>query len=519
MSAKVMVSNLSALKAKYGLSRRNEIIKVAKELYAADKAQGLKTTLVDVSDATAMQKLGGRQVSDPASGQQNKRAVDAIYCALKPDYLVLVGGPDVIPHIALQNPLPDDGDSSVPGDLPYACEAPYSLIIKDFIGPTRVVGRLPDIAGARDPAYLLNLLRTVAERGSRSASDYAAFLGLSAKVWEDSTRTSLRQLFGPTATPHLSPPEGPEWTPQQLAALSHFINCHGAPADHRYYGQKGNSYPVAHDAAWVEGKLAKGTVVAAECCYGAQLYDPALDDDKLASLAITYLGNAAYGFFGSTTIAYGPASGNGGADLICQYFLKRVLQGASLGRAALEARQEFAQGAWALNPTDLKTLGQFDLLGDPSVHPVQKAPTHLKALGKAGAGMSAEQRDEAAARASRRRMLFEKGLAIAQTQPVAQWEREPQRSVSLERAIGRLLRENHLAGAEVASYRVVLPSARSLGSKSAAAAVHGPVPPATTFHVALQRGVEGPGGITRCTALIAEERDGQLASYRVLVSR
>ena len=85
--------------------------------------------------------------------------------------------------------------------------------------------------------------------------------------------------------------------------------------------------------------------------------------------ASAILFEGAYGYFGSSTIAYGPAEGNGAADLITQYFLLAMLDGASLGRAALLARQRFVQQTAELDPMDLKTLGQFNLLGDPSVHP------------------------------------------------------------------------------------------------------------------------------------------------------
>ena len=56
------------------------------------------------------------------------------------------------------------------------------------------------------------------------------------------------------------------------------------------------------------------------------------------SATVIYLLDGAAGFFGSTTTAYGPPSGNGQADIIMQDFLKHVLSGASLGRAALQAR-------------------------------------------------------------------------------------------------------------------------------------------------------------------------------------
>jgi hypothetical protein len=89
-----------------------------------------------------------------------------------------------------------------------------------------------------------------------------------------------------------------------------------------------------------------------------------------AGICSTYLRDGAYGYFGSSTIAYGPSEGNGQADLICQYFIDEVLDGASLGAATLRARHRFAQNYTHLDPVDLKTVVQFHLLGDPSVHAV-----------------------------------------------------------------------------------------------------------------------------------------------------
>ena len=61
---------------------------------------------------------------------------------------------------------------------------------------------------------------------------------------------------------------------------------------------------------------------------------------------------------------------NGSADLICQYFLQSVLKGASIGHATLMARQQYVANVAEMDATDLKTLAQFYLLGDPSIHPI-----------------------------------------------------------------------------------------------------------------------------------------------------
>src|SRR6185295_8428699 len=131
--------------------------------------------------------------------------------------------------------------------------------------------------------------------------------------------------------------------------------------------------------------LSEGTVAAVESCYGAELYDPALAGG-VPGICNTYLAAGAHGYFGSSTISYGPASGNGQADLICQFFLKHVLSGASTGEAALRARLDFIQLLSLAEPIDLKTLAQFNLIGDPSLHPVLAAGSVGDAIVGPGAG-------------------------------------------------------------------------------------------------------------------------------------
>jgi hypothetical protein len=153
----------------------------------------------------------------------------------------------------------------------------------------------------------------------------------------------------------------------------HFINCHGATADPRFFGQRNSqseNYPVAHTARHLDGLVSEGTVVAAECCFGAELYDPCRFHHQTPRICYAYLVGGAYGFLGSSTISYRPSRGNARADLICRYFFERLLLGAPLGRALLEARQQFVLDTPLLHPSDLKTLAQFSLLGDPSIHPV-----------------------------------------------------------------------------------------------------------------------------------------------------
>ena len=327
---KLVVIHRGALRAKYGASGLKKIDAALAKLVRQDKKRGIDTTLVAVDLASEMNPLRAPVVPAKPDARSLKAAIDALAKARQPHYFVLLGGPDVLPMVALKNPAPSDGDAHVPSDLPYACEAAYSTDPNRFLGPTRVLGRLPDLPGASKPELLLQLIKAAADHQSRDRRDFDTSFGLSAEVWQASTRQSLDNTFGPANPLHLSPPDGPGWTQAELAPRMHFINCHGAEHDTSYYGQHGRDFPEAMTSAGVKGRITPGSVVAAECCYGAQVFDPALADSGEWPISVRYLADGAAAFVGSTTIAYGPSAGNGSADLICQFFLQRVLTGAEL---------------------------------------------------------------------------------------------------------------------------------------------------------------------------------------------
>jgi hypothetical protein len=363
-----------------------------------------------------MQTAGGTAVVNPLDCAQNKQAIDDIYRAFAPDYLVILGSIDVVPHQDMLNPLyagpgGDDPDEYAFGDLPYACDVPYGQDISAFKGPTRVVSRLPDRTGAHDPQQLVNLIDVVIRHNPRPRADFQDYHSVSAEVWKASTALSARNMFGSDSDLQLVPPTGRPWPASRLARLVHFYNCHGASVDPQFYGQRGAQYPEALNSQDLAGNVTEGTVVTAECCYGAELYATSLVQ-PIAPTCNSYLEAGAVGMWASTTIAYGPASGNGQADLITQYFIMEVLAGASTGRAALEARQRFVRAASPAGPEDLKTLAQFNLYGDASVIPVD-IPTPIKA--PPGTAESVAKR---AGRVDRRLLLSRQGALLLASEPV-----------------------------------------------------------------------------------------------------
>ena len=506
MSDKVIVTNWTALKKKYG-SKVSEIDAAIKTMIAADKARGLDSILIRIDNAADMKKVGGKAVISAGNQKQNKNAFDKIDETLSPDYILILGATDVIPHQGLNNPVYEEGgeddDKYAYSDLPYACDAAYSKDIADFIGPTRVVGRLPNITGDTKPAYLASLIRSAASWESSAPEKYLNGFGVSTDEWKNSTTLSLKNLFGSKAKPALSPKEGPKWTAAALSRRSHFINCHGSLGDPFFYGQKGDDFPIAHDASFVDAKIAPGTVAAMECCYGAELYEP--DSGVHPGIANTYLKSGAYGYLGSTTIAYGPAKGNGSADLICQYFLKSVFDGASLGRAALEARQKFASQSAELDPVDLKTLAQFVLLGDPSIHPVKSASASmLKTRGLI---------DD---RAERRRALFSKGVMIAHNQPVAR-RVDVKSTPKLQSSLLKLA-STQMSNPKLMTFEV---DRRSSGLRSALMKGRMGEKSPSSVHVVIGRAKDKPADahIRPVVAIVAKTVDSKIVSVRELYGK
>jgi hypothetical protein len=400
---KVLVSNRAALRSKYGAKGLQKIEQAVDTLVTNDAGRGIETRAIYLDRSSDMKPLKAPRVTKSGDRKQVKRAIDGVFEALDPAYLVILDAPDVVPHQSLQNPMRDE-DPNVPSDLPYASAVPFSTRPEDFISPSRVVSRLPGIRGEGDPAYLLSLLKSASGWESHGRRSYRSHFAVSAEAWKGSTRKTVTKLFGTTKRLWFSPPDGPAWTRAQLKRRTHFLNLHGALEDENFYGEKDGTYPDAHRAPYLAERVRAGTVAAAECCYGAELYDPEVASRHMG-IANTYLGAGAYAFFGSTTVAYGPEDDNGLADVLCQYFVAHVLEGASIGRAALQARQRYVASHSPLGPVDLKTLAQFLLLGDASIHPVRSAKK------------SAPARTDRRAKLSRRAKRLEKTTGRVECAP------------------------------------------------------------------------------------------------------
>ena len=206
-----------------------------------------------------MKRLKATAVTKQQGPSRRKGAVDSIYKALKPDYLddTRLGGcrpASEIFSILLIEAGADD-DRIAFGDLPYACEAPYSRDPAKFVGPTRVVGRLPDLTGAKDPSHLLALLKTATNWKGPQGQQSMRSISLCRPTCGKGRRCSASTTYSATKSHCCSRPQKDRTIPASaLGGLMHFINCHGAEAAPEFYGQKGNNYPVSLTTKSIGGK-------------------------------------------------------------------------------------------------------------------------------------------------------------------------------------------------------------------------------------------------------------------------
>lgn len=497
VSTKVIVTNHGALKSLYGQSNLDLIESALATLIGADQRRQIQTQVINLDEKSQMDPLNAPVVTNATDDKQNKNAIDGVYNALKPDYLAILGALDIVPMQTLDNPIGNDGDTTVPSDLPYACAHGYSKTVSDFKNPSRVVGRIPGVTGNNDVNPLIDAINVSASLQERPKSAYSTYLGISAQVWQGSTQQSLDNIFGNHTALHLSPPDGPNWTDNQLAELAHFVNCHGSGNDPQWYGQQGGSYPVAVQASQISGKLQAGTIATAECCYGGQLYNP-------GGICNVYSRTAA-AFCGSSNIAYGPASGQGEADLMTQYFLINLLALQSAGAAMLGARQRYVAGHSTMSPYDLKTLAQFNLLGDPSSIPVKAdpAPAALAGLDDAEAKVMA--------RKERRQRFAATAAAVADSVGHAVYDETVTASEPVAGRLNALLEANGLTAESWAGYRI---EGGAVYAKSLEAA-GGP----EKFIAVTASAAEGDAPFEDFAALVATEQGGVLTGARLLYRR
>jgi hypothetical protein len=387
------------LECKYGRTKRNEIKAAIKDWIKADAKRGIRTVHVEVDNSVMMKKHGVDAVLGTATAPKIKRAIDALWKRLAPDYLVLFGGDEIVPMFVVANPFDPEGENDwlpfqqrekVPTDNPYASSLPFrSTDRTSYLVPDRVIGRIPDVISDSKTAWLVRYLNTASNWEPKRVDHYMKTYAISSYQWRRAAEKCMKYIARADSKLLLSPPAKDSWRSahDRLSARLHMIKCHGSPGDPKIYGEKSNDYPYAITSDTLRTYVRPATVVATMCCYGAQIFSPADAVDKTGDwpLASTYLRDGALGFVGPTVTAFCGESEMMWADWIVAAYLNGVLGGASIGRAFLESKQDYLrwlnQQGQALGTEEELTLIEYVLLGDPSITPVTYRLSKLTAPG------------------------------------------------------------------------------------------------------------------------------------------
>ena len=380
---KLLVSHRGHLLEKYGSEGLASIDSAISALLAKDRQREIDTAAVWLDDAASLRPYGAAPVGATPSPDECKSTIDVLFRSLSPDYLAILGAGDVVPYFQAPNPSFQSGgddDTKVPTDNPYACSRPFSADDREsYLIPDRVIGRIPDLPGKNEVEWLTSGLATAASWKLATAKDYGPDLLLCCQQWRGAGTGCVEFLSRSARRLMISPPIGDAASTlrKRHGARFHMIKCHGAPLDAHFYGQSGDEYPEALLSTSLLTRVTRGTVVGAMCCYGSALFDPtdpAARTPGAPPIPSAYLRQGAYGFVGSTTIAWVGIDSMQCADWIVASFLKGVMHGASLGRALLDAKQSLmtriGQQGRAPDLAEEKTMLQFHLLGDPSIHVV-----------------------------------------------------------------------------------------------------------------------------------------------------
>ena len=279
----------------------------------------------------------------------------------RPKYLLILGNEKVIDVARWENHA-RDSDAEVESDLCYSTldtSSPWNGQIYDFAEVMRV-GRLPS-CGNEGLVSFSRYFETVLPTGSMAA---VKAYGLSARVWEEESNDEYRKVSSGRVD------VSPEVTKMDVRgripvdANLFFFNLHGSNDTRFWYGQAGCNYPEAFCPSVLSG-MNQPYFIGVEACYGARYLGGICEDQ---SIMLKALRNKCLAFLGSSRIAFGTSRPEGScADVVIGGYITCLARGCSAGDAYVEGLKRLSLHSEPRDDSDIKTLAEFALYGDPSV--------------------------------------------------------------------------------------------------------------------------------------------------------
>lgn len=278
-----------------------------------------------------------------------------------PKYLFILGNEEIVDVVRWENGA-EDSDEIVESDLCYAAldvMSPWEGVRYDVEDLLRV-GRLPTYDGEPFAEFAGYFARLAAQAGRlEPLMPY----GLSAFVWQEES-DSLFSRISPNRV-DVSPMITCATVSPRMAYRPNllYFNLHGSDRAAYWYGQSGSSYPEAFSPELM-ARIERPFFAATEACYGAKYQDGLTPEGSALLAAMT---GQCLSFLGSSRIAYGTCRPQGScADLVVGEFIRLVQVGWSAGDAYVEGLARLCANG-RMDDSDVKTLAEFALYGDPSV--------------------------------------------------------------------------------------------------------------------------------------------------------
>lgn len=305
---------------------------------------------------------------DDCAFHNGKGDVESVVASLRkivdtarPKYLFILGNEDVIDVARWENQA-RDGDAIVESDLCYSTldvNTPWNGQKYNFDEIMRV-GRLPSFDGEALASYSRYFKNAQQYIGTMSG---ARPYGLSALVWEDESNDEYKEVSDEKVdvSPEVTKDDVGNRIEEDANIL--FFNLHGSNDTRFWYGQEGCSYPEAFAPNVLDGR-GLPFFLGVEACYGAR-YLGGLDPNN--SILMMAMRNKCLAFLGSSKIAFGTSKPKGScADIVIGDYIKYLAKGYSAGDAYVEGLGRLAANRDGMDDSDIKTLAEFALYGDPS---------------------------------------------------------------------------------------------------------------------------------------------------------
>ncbi|MCR4572731.1 MAG: zinc ribbon domain-containing protein [Lentisphaeria bacterium] len=318
----------------------------------ADK-RGVHYYYLDLENNAIQGGLSGENVAEIVA--LLRKVVDVA----RPKYIFILGNEEIIDVATWENQS-SDGDDEVFSDLVYSTLDTISPWEGQEFNASEAlrVGRLPTTNGCADDfrAYFENAIHGI------GCIDSIHPYGLSALVWEAESNEEYSAVSDSNVStcPKVILEDMDEELAEADANLL-FFNLHGSDDTEYWYGQKGGSYPEAVSPD-VFRDYPGFFFLGVEACYGARY----IGLEPGESIVKTALANKCLAFLGSSKIAYGTSEPEGTcADIVIGDFIRQIAKGETAGDAHLAGLKRLTSNS-DMDDSDIKTLAEFSLYGDPS---------------------------------------------------------------------------------------------------------------------------------------------------------